>query len=82
MDDGEVYQILRETFEEIFERSDISLKSETTAKDVEGWDSFKQVEILMLIEEKLGIKFTSKEMDSLSCVGDLADKIAAKMSHR
>jgi hypothetical protein len=34
------------------------------AKDVEGWDSFKQVEIIVATQEAFGVKLTSREIDS------------------
>jgi acyl carrier protein len=78
MTEVEAYQVLLDIFQEVFMRSDIQLKPETTAKDVDGWNSFRQVEILLSLEERLAIKFTSKEMDVLSCVGDLVERIVAK----
>jgi len=49
-----------------------------TAKDVFGWDSFQQVEILLHIEEAIGLKVSYHDMDRLQCVGDL---IRAMRSH-
>ena len=59
-------------------RDDLALKPELTAKDVQGWDSFKQIEIIMASEEKYGIKFTTRELDSLQNVGDLVRVVTAK----
>ena len=62
----------------MFLRDDIVLTPGLTAKDVQGWDSFKQIEIIMAIEEQFGIKFTTRELDSLQNVGDLVRVVAAK----
>ena len=59
-------------------RDDLALTPELTAKDVQGWDSFKQIEIIMASEEKWGIRFSTRELDALRCVGDLVRTIAAK----
>ena len=59
-------------------RDDLVLKPELSAKDVQGWDSFKQIEIIMATEEKFGIKFTTRELDSLQNVGDLVRVVTAK----
>jgi acyl carrier protein len=45
---------------------------------VKGWDSFKQIEIIISAEERFGIKLNTKELDSLQNVGDLARVVAAK----
>lgn len=76
--EAEVYAALKEIFADVFMRDDIVLTPELTAKQVKGWDSFKQIEIIMACEEKWGIKFNTRELDALRCVGDLATMVAAK----
>ncbi len=78
MQEPEVYAALTEIFRDVFMRDDMELKPELTAKDVKGWDSFKQIEIIIAVEEKYGVKFHTKELDSLSNVGDLARVVMAK----
>jgi acyl carrier protein len=53
-------------------------QSGLAAKDVQGWESFKQIEIIMAAEEKFGIKMTTRELDSLQNVGDLVRIVLAK----
>ena len=76
--EAEIYSALTEIFHDIFMRDDIVLSADLTAKHVQGWDSFKQIEIIMASEEKWGIKFNTRELDSLRCVGDLVGMVAAK----
>ena len=78
--DAEVYSGLTEIFQDVFMRDDLVLTPDLTAKQVQGWDSFKQIEIIMASEEKWGIKFNTRELDSLRCVGDLAKMVATKTS--
>ena len=73
-----VYTELTEVFHDVFMRDDIVLSPGLTAKQVQGWDSFKQIEIIMASEEKWRIKFNTRELDSLLSVGDLAKMIVAK----
>jgi acyl carrier protein len=74
----EVYRDLAEIFADVFMRDDIELSPALTAKDVKGWDSFKQIELIMASEEKWGIKFNTRELDALQNVGDLAKMIETK----
>jgi acyl carrier protein len=74
----EIYSALTEIFHDVFMRDDLVLKAELSAKDVKGWDSFKQIEIIMATEERFGMKFTTRELDSLQNVGDLVRVVAAK----
>ncbi len=74
----EIYGAMTEIFRDVFMRDDLVLKAELSAKDVQGWDSFKQIEIIMAAEERFGMKFTTRELDSLQNVGDLVRVVAAK----
>jgi acyl carrier protein len=78
MSEAAFYPVLTEVFRDVFLR-DVPLRPELTAKDVPGWDSFKQIEIIIALEEKYGIKFSTRELDSLNCVGDLARVLAGKV---
>ena len=78
MQEREVYQQLTDIFRDVFMRDDLELKPDLTAKDVPGWDSFKQIEIIIGVEEKYGIKFHTRDLDGLHNVGDLARTILAK----
>jgi acyl carrier protein len=76
--EGDIYAALTTIFHDVFLRDDLTLTAETNAKDVVGWDSFKQIEIIMASEEQWKIRFSTRELDALRSVGDLVRTIAAK----
>jgi acyl carrier protein len=78
MSEAEIYAALGEIFRDVFLMDDIELRPELSAKDVPGWDSFKQIDIILAVEEKYRIKLNTRELDSLQNVGDLVRVIAAK----
>jgi acyl carrier protein len=78
MTEAEVYEGLKEIFADIFLRDDIVLTPTLTAKDVEGWDSFKQIEIIISSEERFGVKFATREIDHLQSIGDLVALVMIK----
>lgn len=78
MNEAEVYAALGEIFRDVFLRDDIALRPELSAADLEGWDSFKQLEIIMAVESRYGIKFRTRDLDRLKNVGDLVRTIAEK----
>jgi acyl carrier protein len=78
MTEPQIYQTLTTIFRDVFLRDDFNLAPALSAKDVADWDSFKQIEIIIAVEERFGIKFRTREMDSLNNVGDLARLIAEK----
>jgi len=77
-----VYRELSEIFRDIFMRDDLIIISTLSSKDVEDWDSFKMIEIIMAIEEQFNVKLSTKEVDGLRSVGDLANVIFNKVSSR
>jgi acyl carrier protein len=77
-DEAAIYTALTEIFNDVFMRDDMHLTPSLSAKDVEGWDSFKQIEIMVSVEERFGIKLNTREIDALKNVGDLAGTVARK----
>ena len=78
MDEPTLYADLTAVFEDVFMRDNMALRPEMTAKDVPGWDSFKQIEIIIALEEKYRIKFHTRELDNLHNVGDLVRTVLSK----
>jgi acyl carrier protein len=77
-DETKIYSELSEIFRDVFMDDDMQLTPELSAKDVAGWDSFKQIEIMVSVEERFHLKLNTKEIDSLKCVGDLVRVIAKR----
>ena len=80
MDRSDVFTFLGSVFREVFGRDDIVIHAGLTAKDVMGWDSFKQVEITLALEENYGIRIRTRELNNVANVGDLADLVLQKAS--
>ncbi len=77
----ELYQQLTPIFQEVFSNPALQISSETSSKDIEGWDSFAHINLMMTIEEAFKVKFTTKELGELSRVGDLVRVIESKKSN-
>jgi acyl carrier protein len=75
MEEREIYSKLRDVFVDVFDDDSIALSPETTASDVDGWDSLTHVRLLMTIQKSFKIKFTTSEIGKLQNVGDLARRI-------
>lgn len=76
----DIYAALGEIFSEVFNR-DIELRPDMTATDVPGWDSFKQIEIIMACQERFKFSFSAREMNDLQCVADLAQVVARRTAN-
>ena len=79
MTEAEVYAGLTQIFRELFGEESIVLKPTTTAADVEGWDSFNNINIIAAAEVRFGVRLSTREIDALTNVGDLAGRILAKL---
>lgn len=78
MSEDEIYSKLNEIFADVFIRDDIKLAAETSARDIEGWDSFRMIEIAMAVEQRFAIKLHTRELDTLKNVSDLVKIINKK----
>ena len=79
MERNEILERVQEVFRDELELDDLVLTDETTADDVEEWDSLTHVQIVVALEKAFALKFTSREILSWDNVGDLVDCIAGKM---
>ena len=75
MTDGEIYEQLTEIIRDVLMNFDLVLRPDLTAKEVEGWDSYKMIEIILAVESHFGMKVKSKELDDLDNIGDLVELI-------
>lgn len=79
MDRIDILKRVVDIFREELEQEDLELTDETTAEDVEGWDSLSHVQLVAALEEAFGIEFKSREILSWDNVGDLIDSIEKKV---
>jgi len=76
----EILEQLTEVFQMVFEDDEIEIDRDTTADDIDGWDSMSHMTLLMAIEEDFEIEFEEWEVINLSDVGELIDLITEKLS--
>ena len=79
MERKEILARVEDIFREELEQEDLVLSDETTADDVDGWDSLSHVQLVAAMEEAFGIEFKSREILSWDNVGDLIDSIEKKV---
>jgi acyl carrier protein len=57
--------------EDVLDQPDLTLGPETTAKDIEGWDSLNHVRVLLRIEQNYGIDLPVGDIETAKNVGEL-----------
>lgn len=76
----EIYSVLNDVFRDVFDDDSISPHDEMTAADVEDWDSLSHIRLVVSVEEKLGLMFTTIEINDLKNVGDFVSLIDRKLN--
>ncbi len=64
---------------DVFDLDDLEVTTDTTAADVEEWDSLSHIRLIVAIERKFGFKFRNSEIEGLKTVGDLVSLIDTKV---
>ena len=73
---NEIYERLNEIFRDFFDDEEIELTPETTADDIDDWDSLNHITLMSAVEEEFGIRFTMGQVSGMKNVGEMAEIIA------
>lgn len=69
----EIYATLDKVFQEVFEDDSIHVGPETTANDIEDWDSLEHINLVVAIEKQFQMKFTMGEITTMKNVGEMVE---------
>ena len=75
----EVFQKLNHVFQDVFDDDSIVVSDNTTAADIEDWDSLEHINLMVAIEEDFGMKFNMAEVTGLKNVGEMVDVILIRL---
>lgn len=70
----EIYSKLNEVFSDVFDE-DIVVTDETTAADIEDWDSLTHITLISEVEDAFGIHFSMNAVLSMKNVGEMVGAI-------
>lgn len=70
----EIFTLIKDTFP----NSDITITENTTANDVDEWDSLGHIMLIQAIEEKFKIEFDLDELLEFNRVGDIIEAVKKK----
>ena len=74
----ETLQKVAAVFHNVFDDDSLVITPQTTAADIEGWDSVMHVSLTLSIEKAFGVRFTSTQIASMNNVGDMINIIEAR----
>jgi acyl carrier protein len=75
----EILNKLNKIFCEILDLDEVTLTDDTSANDIEEWDSLAQIQLIVAIEKAFSIKFNSQEILIWKNVGAMIDCILSKL---
>ena len=70
----EIFEKLNEVFSDVFDE-ELTVTAETTASDIEDWDSLTHITLISEVEDAFGVKFSMKDVLGMKNVGEMADII-------
>ena len=75
---AELLEMIRDILADIVDQESLRLTEATTADEVADWDSINHVKLILGLEQELGIRFDTEEIEDLSNVGQFIDLIQTK----
>ena len=71
----EAYERLTKVFRDVFDDEDIVLCDETTSDDIEDWDSFEHINLVVAVEDEFSFKIPMGKVITMKNVGEMVDII-------
>ena len=78
MDTREIYTRLDRVFQDVFDDDSIHVSANTTANDIEDWDSLEHITLISAVEREFRMKFKMGEISSMKNVGEMVSIIASR----
>lgn len=80
MNKEEIVSKVKEAFVTVLEHESFELTDNTTADDVDGWESITHMMIISEVEKKFEIKFKLMDLMNMNNVGDLIKTIQSEIA--
>lgn len=78
MDKDTVKSRLTAVFRDVFDDDDIELTDDTTADDIDAWDSLEHITLISAVEKEFKMRFTMKEVSGMKNVGEMINIISER----
>ena len=82
MNRNEILAKINEIAKDVFDNDEVELTEQTTAADVEEWDSLSHLSLVSDVEDEFGITFTLAEVSGSKNVGELIDAIIKHLENK
>lgn len=79
MEREQLLKKVNEVFQDVFYDTSLEVNDETTAADIDEWDSLTHITLIAAIEDEFDIKFDMTEVVKFEKVSDMIDAIQKKL---
>jgi acyl carrier protein len=76
---GDILAAVNAVFRDVLDNGQIVLTERTTAAEIAEWDSLTHIQLVVTVEKRFRIRFTSREIQGWGNVGEMLDSIVAKL---
>ncbi len=76
----EIMEKLTEIFRDVFDDEEICLSDDTTANDIDGWESLEHINLVEAVEHEFGMKFRMQEVSGMKNVGEMARIVRSRIT--
>jgi len=80
MTNKEILESVSNIIREVLELPNLTVTDQTSAKDVDEWDSMTHIQLISAIEGKYKVRFALGELQALKNVGDMVLLIQKKIT--
>jgi acyl carrier protein len=80
MSNSEILQTVTTIIQDVLELPELNVTVNTSAADVDEWDSMTHIQLIAAIEGKYKVRFALGELQSLKNVGDMIELIQKKLN--
>lgn len=80
MTPDQILETLTDVFRDVFDDNALVLTRETTANDIEEWDSLNQIKLILGCEQAFKLRLKPREINALQDIGSMVDHIHTRVA--
>ncbi len=77
----QIIEQVNNIFISVFDDKTIKLTPDTSADDIDDWDSLTHIQLIVATEKHFNIKFDSSEILNFKNVGDMCERIISRKNN-
>jgi len=80
MRDIDILTDVNDIFKDVLDNNELVIYAQTTANDVDEWDSLTHIQLVVAIEKHFKVKFTATEIRQWKNVGEMCQTIKNRLN--